>query len=125
MSPLKVKRTRNGGTWTESRYWSAVRSTLRRGFKYWKPAVDAKIAARRKYEGENKRQKWEYQCAQCKDWFMEKEIQIDHINPVGTLRSEKDLIQFLRNLTPENGFQVLCKKHHKEKTLKEKENANN
>ena len=121
--PRRVKKTRNAATLTESQFWGKVRSALRREFRYWKPALKAKLAARRKYVGDNKRQKWEYSCAHCSKWFPDKEIQIDHIVPVGTLKTYKDLAGFLKRLTPETGFQVLCKDCHKEKTRKERENA--
>lgn len=114
----RVSKTRNLGEYTEAQYWGVVRSALRNAFRYWKPAVMAKIIARRLYKGENKRQKYEYKCASCGEWFPDKETQIDHIIPVGSLTKEEDLVLFLRNLTPENvyDFQVLCIKCHKEKT---------
>ena len=37
------------------------------------------------YKGTNKRQKYEYQCNSCKEWFPEKKINVDHINPAGSL----------------------------------------
>ena len=77
------------------------------------------MEARKPYSGPNKRQKWIYQCAHCKDWFKDKEIQVDHIIPVGTLRCYDDLVGFLKRLTPEEGFQVLCKECHAKKTLAE------
>ena len=122
MAKTRVKRTRNAETWTESQYWSAVRSALRRAFRYWKPATAAKADARRLYTGSNKRQRWEYQCAHCERWFKDKEVQIDHITPVGSLKTPEDLAGFLQRLTPEDGFQVLCKECHKEKTQSERNN---
>ena len=116
----KVEKTRNAGTWTEARYWSAVRSCLRRGFRHWKPATEAKINARRANQSENKRLKWEYLCANCKEWWADRDIQVDHITPVGSLRRLEDLSGFVERLTPEEGFQVLCKKCHKEKTNNER-----
>lgn len=116
----KVARTRNAGTWTEAMYWSHVRSALRSAFRYWKPIKNAKMKARREYHGKNKRQKYEYQCAMCGKWFSDKEVEVDHIIPVGSLRSEDDLIKFVRNLTQEDGFQVLDKECHREKTNKER-----
>ena len=126
--PSKIKRTRNAEQWTESKYWGVVRSALRRAFRYWKPALNVKLAARRKYTGSNKRQKWEYQCNNCKQWFKEGEVQIDHVIPVGSLRCAKDLVPFLERLTPENedAFQILCRdKCHLEKTKREKEAKQN
>ncbi len=116
----RVERTRNAGKLTEAGYWGAVRSSLRRGFRYWAPAMNAKLAARRPYTGENKRQKWEYKCAHCKKWYMDKDVQIDHKIPTGSLRSSKDLAGFLERLTPEKGFQILCLSCHQSKTNKER-----
>lgn len=118
----RVEKTRNAGTWTEARYWSAVRSYLRRGFRYWKPATEAKIRARRANQSKNKRLTWEYLCANCKEWWADRDIQVDHITPVGSLRQLEDLPGFLERLTPEEGFQVLCKKCHKKKTNNERSN---
>ena len=118
----RVKRTRNAETWTESEYWGHIRSALRNGLKYWKPALKAKMMAKRKYKGKNKRQKWEYKCAKCGGWFKDKEVQIDHINPVGSLRCGADVEGFLERLTPEQGFQILCKTCHSEKTAIDREN---
>jgi len=116
----RVAKNRNGGTWSEARFWSQVRSSLRRGFMFWKPITDAKKAARRKYEGENKRRKWEYQCKECEGWFSDKEIAVDHIVPVGSLKSYEDIEGFLKRLTIEDGFQVMCKECHQGKTNRER-----
>ena len=116
----KVKRTRNAGTMTESMYWSKVRSELRRAFRYWKPMQKAKEEARRKNQSENKRLKYEYQCNHCDSWYPDKDIEIDHIVPVGSLRCADDLVGFLERLTVEDGFQVLCKECHQIKTNKER-----
>ena len=117
-----VPRPRNGGTWTEAEYWSRVRSHLRRAFKYWKPAMDCKLAARRPNQSDNKRLKWEYQCNHCKQWFPEKEIQVDHVIECGSLKSADDLVGFLERLTPEdvNAYQVLCKPCHKARTQEQR-----
>ena len=52
--PRKVERTRNANTWTEAKYWGHIRSHLRRAFRFWKPATDAKLKARRPHQGSNK-----------------------------------------------------------------------
>ena len=109
---------------TESAYWGMIRSTLRRGTRYWKPVVKARNEARRKYVGENKRQKWEYKCAKCKKYFKGTEVQVDHITPVGSLKCKEDLPGFIERLTPEEGFQLLCKECHIVKTNKEKKKTN-
>jgi hypothetical protein len=66
--------------------------------------------------------KWEYQCAHCKKWFPEKEIEVDHIVEAGSLRNGDDVKTFIERLFCErDGLQVLCKNTcHKEKTAKMK-----
>jgi hypothetical protein len=77
--------------------------------------MDAKKLARRPCK--KGRQKWEYQCAVCHEWFSEKEIELDHITPAGTLKDWDDLPDFCKRLfCGADGYQVLCKPHHKEKT---------
>jgi len=118
----KVKKTRNDNQWTEARYWQQVRSFLRRAFRYWKPMQKAKLSARRIYKGKNKRQKWEFQCNHCKNWFKSTEVQVDHIIPVGSLKCEEDLVDWLKRLTPEDptSYQVLCIDCHKIKSQNER-----
>lgn len=116
----RVPRTRNLNTETESMFWTGIRSALRQKSRWWKPAQQAKKNARRPYNGKG-RQKWEYQCASCKGWFKEKEIHIDHIVEVGSLRCGDDLKGFVERLFCEdvNGYQILCKdKCHHKKTHK-------
>lgn len=112
---------RNAGTMTEAQFWGKVRAVLRNGFRYWKPIQQCKQAARREYKGPNKRLKWEYQCNLCKNWFPDKEVQVDHIDPCGSLKGEEDLVLFLRKLTVEVGYQVLCKPCHVIKTKEERD----
>lgn len=118
----RVARTRNGGKWTGSQYWSAIRSALRSKFRYWTPATQALKAAERPSKSKNKRLKYEYQCAKCKKWFKRADVQIDHIIPCGSLKCADDIPAFLERLTPEDSaaFQVLCSKDHKIKTQAER-----
>ena len=113
---MAVSKHRNNGQWSEAKYWGSIRSALRRAFRFWGPATVCKTAARRPYTGGGRRQKWEYKCNHCKEFFPDKECQIDHIIPVGTLQCGDDLKSFLERLTPEEGFQNLCKPCHKIKT---------
>lgn len=80
-------------------------------------------AAKRNYQGDNKRQKFEYQCAQCGNWFPQKEVQVDHIIPTGTLKSYEDLPGFVERLfVGVEGLQVLCTNTcHAAKTAQERE----
>lgn len=117
----RVPKTRNSGTMTESAFWSFIRSALRQKSRWWKPISEAKAKAKRPYKGCNKRQKFEYQCNQCKDWFPEKKINVDHIIPAGTLTCGGDLPGFIERLFCElDNLQVLCETCHNKKTADEK-----
>lgn len=117
-------KTRNAGTMTESAFWSFIRSALRQKSRWWKPIGQAKDAAKRKYKGPNKRQKWEYQCAECSNWFPNTEINVDHRIPAGTLRCANDLPGFVERLFCEvDNLQVLCTTCHDKKTQNEKTTA--
>lgn len=117
-----VPKPRNSGTMTESAFWSFIRSALRQKSRFWKPIMECKKKARKPYQGSNKRQKFEYQCNQCKGWFPEKKVNVDHIIPAGTLRCANDLPLFVENLFCEvDALQVLCTTCHDLKTKNEKD----
>lgn len=112
---------RCAGTMTESAFWSFIRSALRNKSRWWKPIAIAKKNARRTYHGTNRRQKYEYQCNACKQWFPEKDINVDHIIPVGTLTCAADLPGFVTRLFCEqDNLQCLCSDCHDKKTQQEK-----
>lgn len=124
---LKVPRTRNANTLTESEYFGKIRSGLRKTFQYWKPMMIAlKNASRPSQNLENKRLKTEYQCNHCKEWFSRKDIQIDHIISAGSLRCLEDIPSFIERLTVEdpNAYQILCKQDHVIKTQMDRVNKN-
>lgn len=117
----RVVKTRNAGTMTESGFWSFIRSGLRQKSRWWKPITQCKLNAKRKYKGPNKRQKFEYQCNACKEWFAEKHINVDHIHPAGSLNCAADLPGFVERLFCEqDNLQVLCEACHNIKTQNEK-----
>ena len=117
-----VPKTRCDGTMSEAMFWSFIRSALRQKSRWWKPISVCKMNARRLYKGDNKRQKYEYQCRKCKTWHAEKNINVDHITPAGSLNTSQDLPQFVERLFCEqDNLQVLCTACHDKKTLKEKQ----
>jgi 5-methylcytosine-specific restriction endonuclease McrA len=117
----RVAKTRAGGTMSEAVYWTFIRSALRQKSRWWPPVTQVKLEARRIYKGVNKRQKYEYQCNICKEWFMEKDINIDHIIPAGALNCGADLEGFVGRLFVEvEGLQVLCINCHDKKTQKDR-----
>lgn len=118
---VKTVKTRNAGTMTESGFWSFIRSGLRQKSRWWKPITECKLKAKRPYKGPNKRQKFEYECASCGKWFPEKQINVDHIVPAGSLNCAADLPGFVERLFCEqDNLQVLCEKCHDKKTKLEK-----
>lgn len=117
----RVVRTRNANTQTESQFWGMIRATLRQKSRWWKPVSLCREKAKRKYTGPNKRQKFEYQCANCKKWYSGKDIAVDHIVPAGTLTCANDLSGFIDRLFCEvDGLQCLCTNCHDIKTKEDK-----
>ena len=118
----KEQLVRAGGTMTESQYLAWIRSALRSKSLKWPPRNEAIKRARRSYNGPNKLQKWECQCAICKGWFKLKEIAVDHY-PVaaGSILSVADISKFVENLYCEvENLRVLCNPCHDIHTLAEK-----
>lgn len=98
-----------------------IRSALRNKSRWWKPILICKQKSRRPYKGPNKRQKYEYQCNACGNWFPEKKIAVDHIIPAGALNCYADLPGFVERLFCEqDNLQTLCDKCHDGKTKKDK-----
>ena len=109
----KVERTRNGGTWTEARYFGFIRSALRSAFQKWGPKHAAKKEAKVAYNT--------YVCASCTKWFGSSQVEVDHIEPAGSLKTFADLPGFVERMFCEaEGFQVLCKDCHQVKTNEER-----
>lgn len=117
----RVIKVRNNGTMTESGFWGFIRSALRQKSRWWKPITQCKLNAKRPYTGPNKRQKVEYQCNECKYWFQEKLINVDHIKPAGSLSCAEDVGPFIQTLFCEiNNLQCLCTTCHDKKTSNER-----
>ena len=68
-----------------------------------------KREAQRPNQSANKRLKFEYQCAECKNWYQGKHTQVDHIKPCGSLKSYEDLPRFVETLfCTKDNLRVLC-----------------
>jgi len=111
---ISSPRTRAGGEMTEARFFAFLRSGLRQMSRRWPPLVrHAMVAVRRKNESDNKRLKWEFQCATCRAWRPAKQVEVDHIVPCGSLKSFDDLRGFTERLFCEaEGLRVLCNVCH-------------
>ena len=109
----KVERTRNGGQWTEARYFGFIRSALRSAFQKWGPKHEAKRQSKIAHNT--------YVCAHCEGQFGNKDVEVDHIVPAGSLKTFNDLPGFVERMFCEaDGFQVLCKDCHQIKTNAER-----
>lgn len=110
---IRSPRTRNGGEWTEARFFTYIRSGLRLLSRRWPPRRQVLLDARRPYTGPVKQRKWEYLCSVCSNWFPEKEVQVDHIHECGTLKTFLDASGFIERLLCEKeGMRCICKKCH-------------
>ena len=98
----------------------------------WPPRNKAKNKNRREYYRVKKdgtkynKPNFEYQCNSCKNWFPDKDIQLDHIIPVvnpkdtNNYTEEEFIGKFAVSLLCyEDGWQNLCNPCHDAKTEKE------
>lgn len=101
--------------WTEARFFSFLRSTMRSAFRRWGPKYEVVADARRnKPANVGGRHKFEFQCSDCKGWFKRTEVEVDHIEPVGSLKSFDDLPGFTeRMFVDKTKMRLLCKGCHK------------
>lgn len=112
---------KNYPKWTAARFWGFVRSALRQASSRYPPKYELLQSERRPYEGPNRRAKWMYKCNACKRWYQQKEVSVDHIVPVGTLKDYDDLAGFVDRLfCGTDGLQILCTTCHQEKTNEER-----
>ena len=112
----RVERTRAGGTWTEARYFGFIRNALRSAFQKYPVKHAAKRAAYTLTDNGGR-----YRCASCDGLFKGTETHVDHIVPCGSLKTFDDLPGFVERMYCEvDGFQVLCKPCHQEKTNAER-----
>lgn len=119
MAKTKVRQY-NGGEWTQGRFNSFVTSILRSGSRRWGPKYQTLNAAKteKKTNVKSGRLAQHFLCATCNKEFVAKDVQVDHIIPIGT---EKTWDQFIDGLfCEEDNLQVLCIPCHKIKTKAEK-----
>ena len=120
-------KVRNNGRWTQARFNSFIKSTLRGATRKWQPISDCLKAARVR--------RGFYECKGCKEIVPAsikpdggkrvKNVHVDHIdpvvNPLTGFVSWDETIE--RMFCEPEGLQVLCDSCHKEKTDIEKAQA--
>lgn len=105
---------------------SAIRSAIRRIFSRSPLVIEVMKDARREREWLKKdgtpavKPRVEYLCAKCNKWFMGKNIQVDHREPVIELQGFVDWNTFVARLfCDKSNLHVLCKECHHTKTQEE------
>lgn len=102
--------------WSESRYRTFIRSNLRAMTMRWQPAQEAWKLVQRKSQLEDKRVKFEYQCANCSGWFQKKLCENNHKTPTGVMMEGMDHSTIGdwvdRLLAPVEDYEILCKVCH-------------
>lgn len=90
-----------------------AKGILRRGSLMWRPISEAKRLARKAPN--------QYECAMCKELFRDKEVQVDHRNPVIDIeKGWQGWDSFIERLFCEvDQLDVLCKTCHGVKTAHE------
>ena len=110
----------NDGEWTEARFRAFVISALRAHMKRFPPKWKALKAAMvgKKVNKRSGRLAEHYLCASCGGFFVARDVQVDHIDPVVSPEEGfQDWWTYMNRLYCEaENLQVLCKPCHKDKT---------
>ena len=114
----------NDGEWTEARFRAFIISALRAHMKRFPPKWKALKAAMvgKKINKRTGRLAEHYLCASCGGFFVARDVQVDHIDPVVSPEEGfQDWWTYFNRLYCEaDNLQVLCKQCHKEKTNAER-----
>lgn len=109
----KVEKPFNHGTMSNAAFFGWLRSRLRKMSQAWKPIQIVKKEAKTPYKGDNKRRRFSYVCGKCGNAVADKESNVHHIIPAGSLKSFADLPGFCERLFVEKeGLILLCHKCH-------------
>ncbi len=126
-----MTRQYNSGKWTQSRFNSFIKSTLRSGSVRWEPRYTCLNNAFRvvKINEKTGRMAKHFECAHCHMLFPQKEIEINHILPVVPIEGFDSWDKVIERMFCEiDGLEALCKPCHKlttgqENILRKKNNA--
>lgn len=120
-------RMRNGGKWTEAKFNSFIKSSLRAASRRWEPKYSCLNDAfvDKKVNEKTGRIAKHFRCNECLELFPSADVQVDHIFPVidpSVGFTTWDSV--INNMFCEKeNLQVLCKFCHDTKTASEKKQA--
>ena len=114
----------NGGEWTQARFNSFVKSSLRAASRKWPPKYhtlnDAYVGQR--INQKSGRMAKHFKCASCAGVFVAASVQVDHIEPIINpeigFTTWDDVVY--RMFCEKDNLQVLCTGCHKIKTAAER-----
>lgn len=115
------------GTWTEGKFNSFIKSALRAASQRWPPKYECLNNAfvGKKVNSKTGRISKHFKCNCCLGEFPTSDVQVDHIwpvvDPVVGFISWDEVIK--RMFCSVEGFQVLCKSCHSQKTSVERQQA--
>jgi len=116
MPTTKSNKTRNGNQWTESRYNSFVKGGLRSASQRWPPKYQAlaESCVGQRINPKSGRLAKFYKCASCKNDFVAKEVEVNHIIPVVPVTGFDSWDGVVSRLFCEKEYlEVVCKPCHK------------
>lgn len=112
--------------WSEGRIQGFIINTLRYGSRKWPPKFETLEEAKteKKINPKSGKLAQFYRCNGCKQEFTNKDVEVDHIDPV--VEPKVGFVDWntyiTRLFSPKDNYQVLCKTCHKEKSKKERYN---
>lgn len=114
----------NNGQWTVSRMASFIKGGLRTLSRKWPPKYETlrKANVGKRLDPATGKESFRYRCAGCNNVFKQKDVQVDHIDPVvSTIDGFVDWNEYIMRMFCEaDGLQVLCTECHNIKTQNER-----
>ena len=94
----KVDKPFADGSLSNAAFFGMIRSALRNKSRFFPSIKACRERAKHPYKGENKRQKWVYECEMCHNLKDAKYTCVHHLEGAGALSSFEDLPGFTERL---------------------------
>jgi hypothetical protein len=112
------------GIWKDKKaFFNFIRGLLRKGWSTHPTKIEYIKNNRFKIDNPNPKGRvkkvWGGKCEMCENTFVQKELQVDHIEEAGALNDWEDLEPFARTLlgSTSDNYQLLCLDCHSVKTM--------